>query len=57
MPGSFALLDSWSDGSETTTVHGYKVRTTTARLDVDEAERRRSAVASVIARSLQSKKE
>jgi hypothetical protein len=33
-------------------VRGYKVRTTSAVIDSEEAERRRNAVAAVIARSL-----
>jgi len=50
-----ALLDGWTGVAVATTVRGYKVRTTTAVIDPEEAERRRSAVASVIARSLQTK--
>jgi hypothetical protein len=49
-----ALLDGWSGIPVPTTVRGYKVRTTTAVIDSEEATRRRDAVAAVIARSLQS---
>jgi hypothetical protein len=52
-----ALLDGWTGTSVAPTVRGYKVRTTTAVIDPEEAERRRSAVAAVIAKSLQSIKE
>lgn len=47
-----ALVDGWTGTVVATTVRGYKVRTTTAVIDPEEAIRRRSAVASVIARSL-----
>jgi hypothetical protein len=52
-----ALLDGWTGTAIATTVRGYKVKTTTAVIDSEEAGRRRSAVASVIARSLQAKKD
>lgn len=50
-----ALIEGWTGTTASTTVRGYKVRTTTAVIDPEEAGRRRSAVAAVIARSLQPK--
>ncbi|MDP2331832.1 MAG: hypothetical protein Q8M19_14170 [Reyranella sp.] len=47
-----ALLEGWTGTAVATTVRGYKVRTTTAVIDPEEAVRRRSAVALVIAGSL-----
>lgn len=47
-----ALLDGWTGAAVATTVRGYKVKTTRAVVDPEEAVRRRSAVAGVIARSL-----
>jgi hypothetical protein len=49
------LLEGWAKADVATTVRGYKVRTTTATIDSDDAVRRRSAVASVIAKSLRKK--
>lgn len=53
---SLALIEGWTGMAVATTVRGYKVRTTTAVIDPEEAARRRSAVASVIAKSLQGSK-
>jgi hypothetical protein len=50
--GALALLARLAGEPTTTTVRGYKVRTTAAVLDPEEAVRRRSAVAGVIAQSL-----
>lgn len=47
-----AMIESWVGETPVITVRGYKVRTTTAIIDTDEADRRRSAVAKVIAGSL-----
>lgn len=44
-----ALLEEWPGEFHTTTDRGYKVRTTIATIEGDEAERRRSAAAAVIA--------
>lgn len=52
-----ALIDGWTGTAAPTTIRGYKVRTTTAIIEPGEAAQRRSAVASVIARSLQANKD
>jgi hypothetical protein len=49
---ALGLIDAWSGGAPTTTVRGYRVRTTTAPIGQEEAERRRATIAGVIARSL-----
>jgi len=51
-----ALLDGWTGAEVAATVRGYKVRTSTTVIDPEEAERRRSAVAAVIAGSLKGRK-
>jgi hypothetical protein len=53
---ALALIATWSGGSPNTTIRGYKVKTTTASLDQEETNRRRDAIASLLARSLLTKR-
>lgn len=53
---ALTLLEGWAGRPGPTTVRGYKVKTTMAVATEEEAERRRSVVAAVIADSLRQKK-